>query len=107
MTNISGDVSLVEGYLDTFRRSEHLEPEKSLLAAVLEDAIMEYRKFNRARDAYGKRRFREAEEWIMQEGESWVFSFDTVCVRLGLDPQYVRRELCETTKADRMHNRAA
>jgi hypothetical protein len=92
----SGDTSMVQQYLDTFRRSEHLEPEKSLLAAILEDAIQEYRKYSRSHDANGKKRFREAEEWIMRGGNDWIFSFDNVCDLLALDPEYVRRGLRET-----------
>jgi hypothetical protein len=44
LTITTGDTSMVQQYLDTFRRSEHFEPEKSLVAAILEDAVQEYRK---------------------------------------------------------------
>ena len=64
----SGDTSRTQQYLDTFRRSEHLEPEKALLAAILEDAVHSYRKYSQARDRQGKERFREAQEWIMEGG---------------------------------------
>lgn len=95
---MSGDTSTAQQYLDTFRRTEHLEPEKALIAAILEDAIHEHRKYRRARDAEGKERFREAEEWIMRERDDWIFSFDNVCEILGLDPDYVRRGLREIKK---------
>src|SRR4030095_15952584 len=95
-TITTGDTSMLEQYLDTFRRSEHLEPEKSLRAASREDAVQEYRKYSRAHDADGKKRFREVEEWIMRGGNDWIFSFDNVCELLGLDPQYVRRGLRES-----------
>ena len=68
-------------------------------------------------DADGKKRFREAEEWIMRGGNDWIFSFDNVCELLGLDPEYVRRGLRETlgtpaeeeklVHRDRMRRRAA
>ena len=95
-TSTTGDTSMVQQYLNTVRRSEHLEPEKSLLAAILEDAVQEYRKYSRAHDANGKSRFREAEKWIMRGANDWIFSFDNVCDLLGLDPEYVRRGLRET-----------
>jgi hypothetical protein len=111
-TTMTGDTSMVQQYLDTLRRSEHIEPEKSLLAAILEDAVQEYRKYSRAHDANGKKRFREAEEWIMRGGNDWIFSFDNVCDLLGL-----RRGLRETVgtsaeeeksmQRDRMRRRAA
>jgi hypothetical protein len=116
-TITTDDTSMVQQYLDTFRRSEDLEPEKSLFAAILEDAVQEYRKYSQADDADGKKRFREAEEWIMRGGNDWIFSFGNVCDVLGLDPEYVRRGLRETPRTsgeeeksvhrDRMRRRAA
>lgn len=96
LTMISGDTSAAQHYQDTFRRSEHLEPERIPIAAILEDAVHEYRKYRRARDPKGKNRFREAEEWITHKGSDWIFSFDNVCEFLGLAPEYVRREVLET-----------
>jgi hypothetical protein len=94
--NITIDNTLVgQQYLDTFRRSEHFEPEKSLLAAILEDAVQEYRKYSRAHDPIGKSRFREVEEWFMGRDNEWVFSFENVCELLGLDPEYVRGRVRE------------
>src|SRR4030095_2241610 len=90
--NITSSDSLVmQQYLDAFRRSEYLGPEESLLVAILDDAVQEYRKYYRAHDAKGKRRFREVEEWVMHERDGWIFSFGNVCELLGLDPDYVRR----------------
>ncbi len=87
------DTLLPAQYLDTFRRKTHLEPEKRLVLAVLEDAIACFQKHLFARD--GKRRgmFREAEEWIMAEGSDWLFSFESICEVLALEPQYVRQGL--------------
>jgi hypothetical protein len=95
-TITTDDTSMVQQYLDTFRRSEHLEPEKSLCAAILEDAVQEYRKYSQADDANGKKQFREAEEWIMRGDNDWIFSFDNLCDFLGLDPEYIRRGLRES-----------
>jgi len=92
-TMIGDDSLMTQQYADTFRRSEHLDPEKALVAAILNDAIQEYRKYSGGQDRNGKKRFREAEEWIMHDGNDWIFSFDNVCHFLGLDPDYVRRGL--------------
>ena len=89
------DTTLRDQYFATFRRSEHLEPEKALLMAILEDAIHCYRKYRAARDRAGRERFREAEQWIMEEGDDRLFSFNNVCELLGLDPQYIRRGVRE------------
>ncbi len=89
------DTTLRDQYFATFRRSEHLEPEMALLMAILEDAIHCYRKYRAARDRAGRERFRETEQWIMEEGDDWLFSFANVCELLGLDPQYIRRGVRE------------
>lgn len=80
------------GYLESLRRSA-LEPEKSLLLAVLEDAVACFQKYSVAQDPRGKEMFREAEHWIMQAKNGWLFSFDNVCDLLGLDPAYLRQGL--------------
>lgn len=95
-TSISGDTSMAQQYLSTFRRSEHLEPEKALLAAILEDAVHDYRKYRRARDPAGKERFHAAEWWMLDDSDDWIFTFRNVCEPLGLDPAYVRRGLLES-----------
>ena len=89
------DSSVRDQYFATFRRSEYLEPEKALLLAILEDAVHCYRKYRGARDHAGRQRFAETEQWIMEEGGDWLFSFDNVCELLGLDPQFIRRGVRE------------
>lgn len=91
------DSTLRDQYFATFRRSEHLEPEKALLMAILEDAVHCYRKYRAARDRSGRERFREAEQWIMGEGDDWLFSFNNICELLGLNPQFVRRGIREAS----------
>ena len=95
LTIIGGDASAAQQYLDSVRRSEPFESEKALLTAMLQDAIHDYRKYAQARDRDGRKRFREAEAWLMKGGNDWIFSFRHVCEYLGLDPDYVRRGLRE------------
>jgi hypothetical protein len=99
LTMIGGDASVQQQYLDSVRRSEHLEPEKALLVAILEDAIHTYRKYRTTRERAGKERFREAEEWIMGGGNDWIFSFHNVCELLGVNPDHVRRGVVESVNA--------
>ncbi len=63
------------------------------MLAVLEDAIACYQKYLFARDIKGKALFQEAEEWVGEAGAANVFSFDSVCETLGLNPDYLRRGL--------------
>ena len=90
---VGNDTNAQRRYFDTCRRSEHLEPEKLLLLAILEDAIHLFQEYRGARDRAGQERFREVEDWFMREGNHWLFSFANVCELLALDPQYVRRGL--------------
>jgi hypothetical protein len=94
---IANDADARDRYLDTFRRSEYLEPEKALLLALLEDAIHCYRKFAAARNRAGRQQFHEAEEWLMGGGDGWVFSFENICDHLGIEPEYIRRGLREAS----------
>ena len=85
------DTLLPEQYLDTYRRKLHLEPEKKLMLAILEDGIACFQKYVFARDGKGKALFHEAETWVEDKGGEAVFAFDSVCESLGLDPDYLRR----------------
>lgn len=87
------DTLLPEQYMETFRRKLHLEPEKKLMVAVLEDAIACYQKYVFARDGKGKMLFTEAEEWFAEKGGDWLFSFSNVCETLGFNPDYLRQGL--------------
>ena len=66
------------------------QPECRLLWAVLEDAVDVYMKNATASGRRGKRLFKEAEEWIMQDDPTWLYSFISICHVLGLDPGYLR-----------------
>jgi hypothetical protein len=92
------DTLLPEQYLDTFRRKLHLEPEKKLMLAILEDAIACFQKYAGARDSKSRDLFSEAEEWIQQSGGEGVFTFDMVCEALGLNPDYLRKGLAAWKK---------
>ena len=85
------DTLLPTQYFETFRRKAHLEPDKRLMLAVLEDAIACFQKYVSARDNRGKAVFREAEEWILEENSHWLFSFENICEVLGFNPSYVRQ----------------
>ncbi|HEU4341178.1 MAG TPA: hypothetical protein VFU31_06380 [Candidatus Binatia bacterium] len=101
------DTLLPEQYLETFRRKLHLEPEKKLMLAVLEDAIACFQKYVSARDGKGKMLFQEAEEWFQEKGGDWLFSFSNVCETLGFNPDYLRQGLAQW-KANRLegHSKA-
>jgi hypothetical protein len=85
------DTLLPDQYLDTFRRKLHLEPEKKLMLAILEDAIACFQKYVFAQDGKGTALFHESEDWMMEVAGEGVFAFDSICEALGLHPDYLRR----------------
>src|SRR5215470_14258130 len=87
------DTLLSVQYFDNFRRKTHLEPEKQLLLAVLEDGINTFRDNVFAQGEKNKRLFKEAEEWITATEDDGVFSFVMICDTLGINAEYVRRGL--------------
>ena len=87
------DTILPLQYFETLRRKSHLEGEKKLMLAVLEDAISCFQKYCSARDRRRKQLFHEAEEWIMEEKDEQPFSFNTICEVLEISPDYLRRGL--------------
>jgi len=87
------DALLPEQYLETIRRKHHLEPEKSLMLGVLEDAVACFQKYIDAKRPREKTQFQDTEEWIFEKDSRWLFSFENVCETLGLDPNYLRKGL--------------
>jgi len=94
-----------EASLGTFRRKLHLEPEKKLMLAVLEDAIACFQKYAFTRDRKAKVLFQEAEDWVQDTNSDWPFSFANVCETLGFDPDYLRQGLGQW-KAAKLESRA-
>jgi len=87
------DTVLSTQYFENLRRKTLLEPEKRLMFAILEDGVHCYLENLGASDAKKKQIFEEAAAWITQIDGDWVFSFDSVCNALGLNPEYVRQGL--------------
>ena len=87
------DTLLAEDYFSNFRRKIPLEPERSLLLAVLEDGVRCFQENLFA--ISGKRRtlFDEAREWIFSDDDSWFCSFVSICTLMNFDPDYLRRGL--------------
>jgi hypothetical protein len=86
-------------YRETMERKVHLEAEKRLMLAVLEDAIFCFQKYCNARSRKEQRLFQDTEAWIVDPESGWIFSFDNVCESLNLDPRYIRRGLIEWKQA--------
>jgi len=102
------DTLLAEDYAANFRRKIPLEPERTLLLAVLEDGIRCFQENLFA--VNGKRRglFDEAKDWLFSDDANWFCSFVSICTLLNLEPSYIRRGLREWEALERraMHKKA-
>jgi hypothetical protein len=68
-------------------------PEKRLLLAVLEDAVITFQRYTTSTQRRGQRLFREAEAWIVSDDVRSACSFQNVCDVLGFDSAYLRQGL--------------
>jgi hypothetical protein len=87
------DTLLSEEYLGNYRRRIPLEPEKALLLAVLEDGVRSFQDNIFAESGKNRALLDEAREWLFTDGFEHVFSFNSVCSSLGVNPGYIRRGL--------------
>lgn len=84
-----------------FRPSTGLLPEKRLMLAVLEEALLDLRRIGVPRTSRAHRRAGEVEAWFAADDESWPCSFLSICHALGLDASAVRTRLAPWQKGTR------
>ena len=97
------DTLISDEYFANYRRRIPLEPEKTLLLAVLEDGVRTFQDNIFAETGKKRVLLDEAREWLFTDGFEHVFWFNSVCASLGIDPGYIRRGL----KRWEEHTRAA
>jgi hypothetical protein len=73
-----------------FRPSAALSPEKQLMLAVLEAALLDLQRSAGARTLRARRLADEVDAWFAADDEGWPCSFLNVCHALGLDVSAVR-----------------
>jgi hypothetical protein len=93
LAELAAHHAIADEFLSTFKRNEHIEPEKALLERLLTDAVDCYKKHFHSDSRVGRRRFREAKKWIFSSRTDWIFSFNSVCQLLDVDPDFIRRQL--------------
>ena len=71
-------------------RSVNLPPAKGLMLAILRKAIIDFEENVAAKNGRRRSLFRQAKDWIFDEGTAWLFSFENICRVLGLHPDYLR-----------------
>jgi hypothetical protein len=93
------DTLIPQEYLETFKRRTHLQPEKRLMLAILEDGVACFQKYATAHNTRGKKYFQETEAWILEEPTERLFAFANICETLGLNADYLRRGLMAWKRA--------
>jgi hypothetical protein len=88
------DTLLAEQYFED-RRGQWLGPEKGLVLAILEDAILTFQENHAATHGKEKRLFEDARAWLFNASDDWVFSFENICHVLEFKPEYIRKGLAQ------------
>ena len=76
------------------KRDDVSQPVRRLMMAILTDALDCLN--GRAVDAKGGAKIQEAHraaEWVLQEKDTYLFSFNSVCETLGIDPDALRQAI--------------
>ena len=87
------DILVENQFQATYRRRFSLDPERVLMLAVLQDAVVCFQDNVSATCKRKRSMHLDAEEWIMNDDRSYLFSFANVCEALGYDSQYMRQGL--------------
>ena len=86
------DVLAPEDFIRVYR-TRPFSPERKLMVAVLEEALIDYQRCSNAHDNKKRERFAKAEAWILETDTEWIFSFVNCCEALGIAPDYLRQGL--------------
>lgn len=89
-----------ETYTENRRSLLSKQPERRLMRAVLESAVMLYRrtlintaKAKKIKGQNTEKILRECEEWFSGNDNVWYYSFENICDVLELNPGNIRRGL--------------
>jgi hypothetical protein len=87
------DVLTPDQFFTSRRDDCAVRPLKRLMLAVLEDAIVTFQKNATDRGKIGRAMFNEVEQWMCDGSCEGLFSFETVCDTLAINPACLRNEL--------------
>jgi hypothetical protein len=77
------DILIEHQYQSTYRRRFHLDPERVLMLAVLQDAVVCFQDNVKATCKRKQTMHLDAAEWITNDDRSYPFSFENICEALG------------------------
>lgn len=68
-------------------------PTNRLMLAILEEALVTFQKGLISYDPQQRSHSHEVDRWVASKDEDFVFSFESICSCLKIDPAYVREGL--------------
>lgn len=74
---------------------------RRLMWAILKDTLRCYQSHFDGSGVQAQRSFREANRWIHSNDLTWVFSFENICLVLGIDGERLRTELAHWARVRR------
>ena len=74
---------------------------RRLMWAILKDTLRCYQNHFEGMSVQSQRLFREANKWLFTDDMTWVFSFDNICLVLGIDGDRLRSELSRWSRLRR------
>lgn len=83
-------------------------PERTLMAAVLFDGLQAYMSYVCSKGREARKKYQEAFNWVNSKDDQYVFSFESVCEGLGINPQFLRIGLsnaCASQDVERKRSR--
>jgi hypothetical protein len=98
---VEPDLLAAAQYYDRVLYARPLDPEKRLMLAVLEDAVTCFQKWSFASSCRARARYKEVQDWFMNEKSDQLFRFETICEILGLNPDHIRAGLLYWKKNQR------
>ena len=68
-------------------------PERRLMLAILEDAVLTILKYAGKPGKRARRLVRDVERWVAVRDRAWIFSFESICSVLDIDAGAMRNSL--------------
>lgn len=71
--------------------SRSLTPCQRLSLACLEAGLEDLKRYKDAKNIRGRRLYKEAKEWLLNDSERWCMDFRSLCALFDFDPEAVRK----------------
>lgn len=98
------DTLLPAQYFAGLVKGDGVDSERSLMLAVLRDAVECHMKYAHSRNPKTRELFEESHEWIYSRESDWPFSFENICETLGVSPEYIRDGLGRPSRTSKKGN---